>query len=112
MNKLDENIRLKYEQWMGFNVNVKSELSEIANFSNKIHDRFYKDVTFATGGMRGLMGAGTNRINEFTIRRATYALGKVLLEKKENPSVVIAYDTRNNSKEFAQTAAEILSSLN
>lgn len=112
MNKLDENIRLKYEQWMGFNVNVKSELSEIANFPNKIHDRFYKDVTFGTGGMRGLMGAGTNRINEFTIRRATYALGKVLLEKKENPSVVIAYDTRNNSKEFAQTAAEILSSLN
>ncbi|MGH2116457.1 phospho-sugar mutase [Aerococcus sp. L_32] len=112
MNKLDENIRLKYEQWMGFNVNVKSELSEIANFPSEIHDRFYKDVTFGTGGMRGLMGAGTNRINEFTIRRATYALGKVLLEKKENPSVVIAYDTRNNSKEFAQAAAEILSSLN
>lgn len=112
MNKLDENIRLKYEQWMGFNVNVKSELLEIASFPSEIHDRFYKDVTFGTGGMRGLMGAGTNRINEFTIRRATYALGKVLLEKKENPSVVIAYDTRNNSKEFAQAAAEILSSLN
>lgn len=112
MNKLDENARLKYEQWMGFNVNVKSELSKIASFPSEIHDRFYKDVTFGTGGMRGLMGAGTNRINEFTIRRATYALGKVLLEKKENPSVVIAYDTRNNSKEFAQAAAEILSSLN
>lgn len=112
MNKLDENIKLRYEQWMGFNVNVKSELLEIANSPNEIHDRFYKDVTFGTGGMRGLMGAGTNRINEFTIRRATFALGKVLLEKKEKPSVVIAYDTRNNSKEFAQAAAEILSSLN
>lgn len=112
MDKLDKSIRLRYEQWMGFNVNVKSELLEIANYPNEIHDRFYKDVTFGTGGMRGLMGAGTNRINEFTIRRATYALGKVLLEKKENPSVVIAYDTRNNSKEFAQAAAEILSSLN
>ncbi|MFV8813847.1 phospho-sugar mutase [Aerococcus urinaeequi] len=112
MNKLDKSIRLRYEQWMGFNVNVKSELLEIANFPNEIHDRFYKDVTFGTGGMRGLMGAGTNRINEFTIRRATYALGKVLLEKKEKPSVVIAYDTRNNSKELAQAAAEILSSLN
>lgn len=112
MNKLDKSIRLRYEQWMGFNVNVKSELLEIANFPNEIHDRFYKDVTFGTGGMRGLMGAGTNRINEFTIRRATYALGKVLLERKEKPSVVIAYDTRNNSKELAQAAAEILSSLN
>lgn len=112
MNKLDKSIRLRYEQWMGFNVNVKSELLEITNFPNEIHDRFYKDVTFGTGGMRGLMGAGTNRINEFTIRRATYALGKVLLEKKEKPSVVIAYDTRNNSKELAQAAAEILSSLN
>lgn len=83
MNKLDKSIRLRYEQWMGFNVNVKSELLEIANFPNEIHDRFYKDVTFGTGGMRGLMGAGTNRINEFTIRRATYALGKVLLEKRK-----------------------------
>ena len=112
MHKLDENIRLKYENWMGFNANVKSELSGLANFPNEINDRFYKEVTFGTGGMRGLMGAGTNRINEFTIRRATYALGQVLLEKKEKPTVVIAYDTRNNSKEFAQTAADILSSLN
>ncbi|WP_270370103.1 phospho-sugar mutase [Aerococcus urinaeequi] len=103
---------MKYEQWMGFNKNVKAELAQIAHSSNEINDRFYKDVTFGTGGMRGVMGAGTNRINEFTIRRATYALGQVLLEKKENPSVVIAYDTRNHSREFAQTAADILSSLN
>ncbi|MCY7731071.1 phospho-sugar mutase [Aerococcus urinaeequi] len=112
MDRLAEHVKLKYEQWMGFNKNVKAELAQIAHSSNEINDRFYKDVTFGTGGMRGVMGAGTNRINEFTIRRATYALGQVLLEKKENPSVVIAYDTRNHSKELAQAAAEILSSLN
>lgn len=99
-----------------FDAVTRSELSEINNLK-EIEDRFYKELEFGTGGLRGLMGAGTNRINVYTIGRATYGIGRYLIDLHgENfckaSGVVIAYDTRNNSKKLADIAAKVLSSFN
>lgn len=80
----------------------------------EIEDRFYKDLEFGTGGLRGIMGAGSNRMNKYTVGKATtglarYLKGKFPIEKLENAGVVIAYDVRNNSAAFAGIAADILS---
>ena len=74
-------------------------------------ESFYKDLDFGTGGMRGIMGVGTNRINQYTIGKATQGLANALLEtyEKVETSVAVAYDCRNNSKELARTCAEVLS---
>ncbi|MGB0884213.1 MAG: phospho-sugar mutase [Flavobacteriales bacterium] len=72
-------------------------------------EAFYKDLEFGTGGMRGVMGVGPNRINTFTLGLATQALAEVLLEEKSNPKVAIAFDSRHNSLEFSNHLADILS---
>ncbi len=82
----------------------------------EIEDRFYKDLEFGTGGLRGVMGAGTNRINKYTVGRATAGLGMYLLDVFgsaicESRGVVIGYDTRNNSYDFATISSEILSGM-
>ena len=82
----------------------------------EIQDRFYRDLEFGTGGMRGLMGAGTNRMNCYTVGKATAGLGRYLLdqygtEKCAERGVAIAYDTRNNSRRFAQIAANVFSGM-
>ena len=87
---------------------LKKELSAILKDASEIKDRFYRDLEFGTGGLRGIIGAGTNRMNVYTVRRATQGLADHLLGKGNTPSVCIAYDTRNKSLEFAQTAAEVL----
>ena len=99
-----------------FDAVTRSELSEI-NDLKEIEDRFYKELEFGTGGLRGLMGAGTNRINIYTIGRATYGIGRYLIDLHgedfcKASGVVIAYDTRNNSKTLADIAAKVLSSFN
>lgn len=78
---------------------------------DELIESFYKDLDFGTGGMRGIMGVGTNRINQYTIGKATQGLANALLEtyQKAETSVAIAYDCRNNSKELARTCAEVLS---
>lgn len=86
----------------------KNELSAISKDASEIKDRFYRDLEFGTGGLRGIIGAGTNRMNVYTIRRATQGLADHLLENAKAPRVCIAYDTRNKSLEFAETAAEVL----
>lgn len=86
---------------------TKAELSAICSPQEE-EDRFYRFLSFGTGGLRGKMGAGNNRINLYTVRRATAGLGAYLKETEKHPSVCIAYDTRNGSQEFAKAAAEVL----
>lgn len=101
-------IHEKYEYWLTFDDNTKNELESITD-KKEIEDRFYKDLEFGTGGLRGVMGAGANRMNKYTVGKATKGLCEYLKnEFAGEKSVVIAYDSRNNSKAFAECAAEVL----
>ena len=105
----------EYEKWLnekGLDEELKAELLAIADDKAAIEDAFYKDLAFGTGGLRGVIGAGTNRMNRYTVGRATFGLAEYLTEtyKGEDISVVIAYDSRYKSAFFAKVAAEILSS--
>lgn len=101
-----------------FDVSTRNELTALdpEKDAKEIEDRFYRDLEFGTGGLRGIMGAGTNRMNKYTVGKATKGLGNYLLdtygaEACKNRGVVIGYDTRNNSEFFARTAANVLSSM-
>ncbi len=84
------------------------EAQEIKDNKDEIYDRFCKDMTFGTSGLRGKMGLGSNRINEIVIRRATMGVADYLLAKHSKPKVIIGYDTRINSKKYAErTAADL-----
>lgn len=101
-------IHEKYEYWLTFDDNTKNKLESITD-KKEIEDRFYKDLEFGTGGLRGIMGAGANRMNKYTVGKATKGLCEYLKnEFAGEKSVVIAYDSRNNSKAFAECAAEVL----
>lgn len=101
-------IHEKYEYLLTFDDNTKNELESITD-KKEIEDRFYKDLEFGTGGLRGIMGAGANRMNKYTVGKATKGLCEYLKnEFAGEKSVVIAYDSRNNSKAFAECAAEVL----
>ena len=110
--------RKKYEEWTTdtfFDEGTRKELAAITD-EKEIEDRFYRDLRFGTGGLRGVMGAGTNRMNRYTVGKATAGLGKYLTdtygeEDSRKRGVVIAYDTRYNSDLFARTAADILSGM-
>ena len=101
----------KYEQWLSFaDESTRTELESITD-EKEIEDRFYKDLAFGTGGLRGIMGAGSNRMNRYTVGKATLGLARYLKIKNDGEiSVAIAYDTRNNSQYFAKTAAGIFAS--
>ena len=101
----------KYKNWLFFaDEDTKAELQSITD-EKEIEDRFYKDLAFGTGGLRGVMGAGSNRMNKYTVGKATLGLAKYLLSKNDGEvSVAIAYDTRNNSQFFAKTAAGVFAS--
>lgn len=105
--------REKYEQWLSFaDESTKKELLAVSD-EKEIEDRFYKDLAFGTGGLRGVMGAGSNRMNRYTVGKATLGLAHWLKSKSANASelsVAIAYDTRNNSRYFAETAAGVFAS--
>ncbi len=103
--------REKYNQWLEFaDADTKAELESITD-EKEIEDRFYKDLAFGTGGLRGIMGAGSNRMNRYTVGKATLGLAEYLRSKNDGDiSVAIAYDTRNNSQYFAKTAAGIFAS--
>lgn len=90
---------------------IYKELLSVRDNRQEISDRFYRALAFGTGGLRGVLGAGTNRMNIYTVGRATFGFGAYLLEKYKEPSVVIAYDSRNKSREFAFLSADILSSM-
>jgi phosphoglucomutase len=98
----------KYELWFNSSVideQTKEELRSIKE-EKELEDRFYKELEFGTGGLRGVIGAGSNRMNIYTVGKATQGLAEYLLNTyKEEASASIAYDSRNMSKEFAETAA-------
>ena len=97
----------KYNEWINsdiINEEIKNELRNIKD-EKEIEDRFYKDLDFGTGGLRGIIGAGSNRMNVYTVSKATQGFANYLNESFENPSVAVAYDSRNMSKEFATAAA-------
>ncbi|MEE9408530.1 MAG: phospho-sugar mutase [Polaribacter sp.] len=107
----------KAKQWLTstFDAETQQEIQQLIDTnSSDLEDRFYKNMEFGTGGMRGIMGAGTNRINKYTLGRATQGLSNYLIEnvKKEQLKVVIAYDCRHNSKKFAKLVADVFSANN
>ena len=102
--------RQGYNRWLNeekVDEALKNELQAIEN-EKEIEDRFYKNLEFGTGGLRGKIAAGSNRMNVYTIGKATQGLATYLLKQKAEPSVAIAYDSRNMSKEFADQAASVL----
>ena len=107
-----------YSQWLNnpyFDEDFRKELEAIQNDPDEIEDRFYKDLEFGTAGMRGIIGAGRNRINAYVVRKATQGFANFLLERKANvlgdkheQSVVIAYDSRRMSHAFAIETARVM----
>ena len=101
----------KYEHWLnsGYYEDLKDELLPIKDDEKEIEDRFCKDLEFGTAGLRGIIGAGTNRMNIYTVGRAANALASCLRARGvQNHGVVIAYDSRNKSYEFAKHTARVL----
>ncbi|WP_050606710.1 phospho-sugar mutase [Clostridium niameyense] len=107
--------RYKYNLWLKSSLVddfTKESLKSITD-DKEIKDRFYKDLEFGTGGLRGLLGVGTNRMNVYTVAKATQGLSDFLINKyKDNISVAIAYDCRNMSLEFATKCCEVLTGNN
>lgn len=101
--------RKTYELWLEdayFDEKTKEELRSIANDEKEIEERFYRDLEFGTGGLRGIIGAGTNRMNIYTVRKATQGLANFIRkEQAEEKGVALAFDSRNMSAEFAEEAA-------
>lgn len=110
MNEILDKARL----WLTdiFDTNTQKEIQQLINTqSEDLADRFYKDLEFGTGGMRGIMGAGTNRINKYTLGKATQGLSNYLIASFPNEplKVAVAYDCRHNSKSFSKLVADVLS---
>ena len=107
MNYLEE-----YKKWCEgpeFDEETKNELLEIKNDEKEIEDRFYKELEFGTAGLRGIIGAGTNRMNKYTVGKATQGLANYINEKQvADKGVAISYDSRKMSKEFSKQTALIL----
>ena len=103
----------RYNRWLNSNIVSKEDKEILKKMSQKeIDDAFFKDVEFGTAGMRGILGPGTNRLNEFTVRKATVGFAKYLLEKYPNAKsegVVISHDNRHMSREFTLQSAKVLS---
>lgn len=108
------NYMLKYKEWLlsdYFDEGTKEELRGIEDNEKEIEDRFYRELDFGTGGLRGVIGAGTNRINKYIIRKVTQGLANYIINYSDDGKergVVIAYDSRHRSDEFALEAALVL----
>lgn len=101
----------EYERWLNTELDdpdLAEELSRIKGNPEEINDRFYRNLEFGTGGLRGVIGAGTNRMNVYTVRKATQGLANYLNTHGKNPSVAIAYDSRIKSDVFAKQSAAVL----
>ncbi len=100
-----------YKSWTSFkleDLDLKEELAAVKGDVDEIHDRFYRELEFGTGGLRGVIGAGTNRMNIYTVRKATQGFADYINESSEKPSVAISYDSRIKSDLFAKEAARVL----
>ena len=113
VSSLSSEIQSKISNWQQdfFDQETKDEITKLQENPKELEDRFYKDLEFGTGGMRGVMGVGTNRINKYTLGRNTQGLSDYLkqLYTEEKLKVAIAYDCRHNSKSFAKIVADVFS---
>ena len=104
-----ENYKVRYEEWLhnpAFDGEVKNELESIKDDEEEIKDRFYKDLEFGTAGLRGIIGIGTNRMNQYTVTKATQGLANYIVKNNgQDRGVAIAYDCRVMSEEFSKQAA-------
>lgn len=103
---MHDTFRLWCEQ-ATLDADVAKELQQIKGATNEIEDRFYRELEFGTGGLRGVIGAGTNRINVYTVAKATQGYSSYLNQKNNLPAIAIAYDSRIKSDRFAEAAAEV-----
>lgn len=102
----------KYNIWLEKateDADLQEELKEIKGNDEEIFERFYRELAFGTGGLRGVLGAGTNRLNIYTIRKATQGLANYINDSFKEPEIAIAYDSRIKSDVFAKEAAQVLS---
>ncbi len=100
----------EYGRWCAASIEdsaLKEELENIKGNAQEINDRFYRELEFGTAGLRGIMGAGSNRMNIYTVRGASQALAQYLLESGVEKKIAIAYDSRNNSELFAKETARV-----
>jgi phosphoglucomutase len=100
-----------YHRWLNeptIDGDIKGDLIKMGEREEDVYEAFYRDLEFGTAGLRGIMGPGTNRMNAVVIRRVTQGIANYLKNKTENPVVAISYDSRNNSRKFAETAASVL----
>ena len=106
---MDNNLMEKYHLWQELAVDDGDVANELMNMTQAgVEDAFYRDLAFGTGGLRGVIGAGTNRMNVYTVAKASQGLADYLRKKYARPSVVIGYDSRIKSDVFAQVTAEVL----
>lgn len=107
-----EDYKIRYEEWLNnpsFDEETRNELLSIKDNEKEIEDRFYKELSFGTAGLRGVIGAGLNRMNKYTVGRATQGLANYILKVGgQERGVVISYDSRHMSKEFSELTALIL----
>ena len=112
---MDNKVKEKAQQWLNSNIDAESKTTIEKLLNNgqedELVDSFYKDLEFGTGGLRGVMGVGSNRINKYTVGMATQGLSNYLLQtySKEQIKVAIAHDSRNNSRYFAEVTASVFS---
>ena len=112
---MEQKVYEMYQKWVSepsLDTLTRKQLADIENNEDIIFDSFYKELEFGTAGLRGIIGVGSNRMNVYTVRRATQGLANYLKKHYENSKVAIAYDSRNFSKVFAYEAANVLSSNN
>ncbi len=105
-----KNANEQYLKWLSFNLedaDLKTELESIKDNENEIYERFYTDLQFGTAGLRGVIGAGINRMNIYTVRRATQGIAIKLIETYSNPTVAVSYDSRIKSDLFARETARV-----
>ena len=104
-----KNYEIKYNEWLNnpiFDKETKEELESIKGNEAEIEDRFYKDLEFGTAGLRGIIGIGTNRMNKYTVTKATQGLANYIIKKGgQDRGVAIAYDCRIMSEEFSMETA-------
>ena len=110
---MEESVRKEYERWLNNSPLTKEEQQQLLDIQDNpeaINDAFYRNLEFGTGGLRGVLGMGTNRMNFYTVKKATQGLANFLNKKYKNASVAISFDSRIFSPEFAEIAAIVLSS--
>ena len=102
----------KYQAWLRCPSMTKELLDQLQSMDEEaVHDSFYRNLAFGTGGLRGVLGAGTNRMNLFTVLKATQGLGEYLKEKYTSPSCAVSYDSRIHSYDFAMLASAALAQM-